>query len=222
MNIVDQLAEYMNAHPGYRRLREILSVGTPTIIEVGACDGWHTRMLAGFNKNARIISFEADPRNVELARRGMPHGATLVHAAIGDVTGRVALHLATPEPNGMIGASSLSEFTPALTAAWPWLREQGVVEVDGWRLDDYVYALERVFIGGIDLLWMDVQGAERRVFAGARDLLARGKIRYIWTEHDGGYADSVANLGELATLLPGWRLVLEQGADALFAAPGEP
>lgn len=158
----------------------------PVLIEAGANDGYHTRVFQEAVPNMRHCAFEPDPRNLRLlAAQGQIGSAEIFPFALGDVTGIVPFHLATPEPNGAIGASSLSAFTPDLTASFPWLREDSTIEVYSFRLDDF---LAHIKVNVVDLLWMDVQGAERLVFAGMRGCWR--SVRHIFTEHDGGYADS--------------------------------
>ena len=113
----------------------------PRIIECGACDGRDTvaLLMASTNGQAQICSFEPDPRNAYLCKRTIPPVVYFEEAAVGNVTGTVDFNLASPQPNGEIGSSSLSGFKD-LTKAFPWCKLEGTAKVQSWRLDDYCRA----------------------------------------------------------------------------------
>ena len=203
------------------RVRHILNVTPdPVIVELGACDGRYTAaiLMSCLNGNPRIISFEPDPRNVGLCEKQLPPNVEFHAAAVGNVTGRVKFHLASAQPNGEIGSSSLSEFKD-LTTAFPWCKHEGDAEVDCWRLDDFC---DTHRVRHIDLLFADVQGAELLVVEGAQNILRH--TRYFWTEFEGRWAanhgtlykDS-CSLEQIKTALPGdWSIGELWGGDALL------
>ena len=202
-------------YKAYLWLRDMLQKMRPRVIfEIGMCDGHHTEMLLTFCHPVRpfYFGFEADPRNVaRIVANGRSRMIDFFPCAVGNVTGETSFNLATPEPGGAIGSSSLSEFLPVLTEWHPWLKCQESVRVQSWRLDDFC---EEHAVGSIDFIWMDVQGAERLVHEGAQSILQRTK--YIWTEHDPGYKDSVT-LDQLLATLPGdWKVLSEHGPDVLL------
>jgi len=181
------------------------------------CDGYHTNMLLSWcTSTPRFFGFEPDPRNVvKIMGSGLPGRMSFYPDAVGHVTGKIPFHLSTPEPNGAVGASSLSEFTPVLTELWGWLKCQGDVEVQCWRLDDFC---AKNNIDHIDFLWMDVQGGERLVFDGGPVMLPKTKL--IWTEYDGGtlYKDS-STIKDVLARFPGWEVVCDCGGDVLLKNP---
>lgn len=195
----------------------IAATKNPVIFELGMCDGYHTNMLLSWcTSQPRFFGFEPDPRNVtKIMSSGLPRRMSFYPDAIGHVTGKIPFHLSTPEPNGAVGASSLSEFTPVLTELWSWLKCQGDVEVQCWRLDDFC---AKNNIDHIDFLWMDVQGGERLVFDGGPVMLPKTKL--IWTEYDGGtlYKDS-STIKDVLTRFPGWEVVCDCGGDVLLRNP---
>ena len=189
----------------------------PVIFELGMCDGYHTNMLLSWCTSAPCYhGFEPDPRNVaKIATIGLPQRMNFHPDAVGHVTGKMPFFLSTKEPNGCVGQSSISEFTPVLTASWPWLKHESTIEVQGWRLDDFC---KSVGLSQIDFLWMDVQGAERLVFDGAREMLAR--TRLVWTEYDSGtlYKDS-STVDDILARFPGWKVLADVGGDVLLKNP---
>jgi FkbM family methyltransferase len=190
------------------------SLTNPVIFELGMCDGYHTQMLLSMCKSApRYIGFEPDPRNViKIRGQGLDRRITFCPDAVGHVTNIIPFNLATPEPNGAVGASSISEFTPTLTRLWPWLWRQGTVDVLCWRLDDYC---AKHSIDHIDFIWMDVQGAERLVFEGAKHMLPH--VGMVWTEYDGGtlYKDS-STIDGILNYFPDWEVLADCGGDVLL------
>jgi FkbM family methyltransferase len=201
--------EAMQAH--------ISKITNPVIFELGMCDGYHTHMLLSWCASPpRFFGFEPDPRNVtKIMSSGLPRRMSFYPDAIGNVTGKVPFYLSTPEPNGAVGASSISEFTPVLTQLWGWLKCQDTIEVQSWRLDDFC---DKNAIDHIDFIWMDVQGSERLVFEGAPLMLPKTKL--IWTEYDGGtlYKDS-STLNDVLARFPGWEVVADCGGDVLLKNP---
>jgi FkbM family methyltransferase len=189
----------------------------PVIFELGMCDGYHTNMLLSWCRGMpRYYGFEPDPRNViKIVGSGLPKRMNFLPDAVGHVTGKIPFHLSTCEPNGCVGQSSISDFTPVLTASWPWLKHMSDIEVQCWRLDDFCASRN---IPAIDFLWMDVQGAERLVFDGAPNMLA--KTRLVWTEYDSGslYKDS-SSINDILARFPGWTILADVGGDVLLKNP---
>lgn len=191
---------------------------SPVVFELGMCDGFHTNMLLSWchGSNCRYFGFEPDPRNVvKILSSGLNTRMRFLPDAVGHVTGKIPFHLSTCEPNGCVGQSSISDFTPVLTASWPWLKHMSDIEVQCWRLDDFC---EAQAVDHIDFLWMDVQGAERLVFDGAPGMLP--KTRLVWTEYDSGslYKDS-SSIKDILDRFPGWTVLADVGGDVLLKNP---
>jgi len=174
-------------------------------------------MLLSFCTSAPCFhGFEPDPRNVaKINAVGLPNRINFHPDAIGHVTGRIPFHLSTCEPNGAVGQSSISDFTPVLTQSWPWLKHMSDIEIQCWRLDDFCAQNQ---IDHIDFIWMDVQGAERLVFDGGPLMLP--KTRLVWTEYDSGtlYKDS-STLADVLARFPGWEVICDVGGDVLLKNP---
>lgn len=195
-------------------MTHLMRTPNPVVFELGMCDGFHTNMLLSWCTGARrFYGFEPDPRNVvKIRMAGLPERMNFYPDAVGHVTGQIPFHLSTCEPNGCVGQSSISDFTPVLTESWPWLKHMSDITVQCWRLDDFCRG---VGVDHIDFLWMDVQGAERLVFDGAPEMLK--KTRMIWTEYDGGtlYKDS-STIDDVLARFPGWQVLADCGGDVLL------
>jgi hypothetical protein len=76
-------------------------------------------------------------------------------------------------------------------------------------LDTLMFDLEQV-----DLIWMDVQGAELLVIEGARQTLK--KTHYLYTECQEGRYRGQPGLNRIVKELPGWEMVLRNGDNVLL------
>lgn len=154
--------------PTETRLVQRLVKAGDTVVDVGANIGYYTLQLARLvGPGGRVFAFEPEPRNFDLLRRNVWENGydnvTLVPAAVAARPERLRLYL-NPENRG--------DHRLQATAG----RE--AVEVEGISLDDYF----RGFLGRLDLVKVDVQGAEGAAFDGMRGLLAAGRVSRIVTE----------------------------------------
>ena len=157
-----------------------------TILELGSRDAEVALALKRAFPQAQVFAFECNPPAVELCRRNIAaaevDGVTLVPRAVSDCNGTVDFYAIdptrtiTPHADGNIGASSLFQASPdypheqyfqnrisvVATTLAQWSQETGVTD--------------------IDLIWMDLQGAELRALQGMGDLLQTVKILYTEVE----------------------------------------
>ena len=191
----------------------------PVIFELGVYDGINTQHLVMSCDvgSPDYYAFEPDPRNIEKCLQHMPENVHFFQAAVGNVTGKVKFHLSSPNPEGHTASSSISPFKDHVKV-FDWCREEGTVDVSCWRLDDFCEAHE---VGRIDLIYMDIQGAERLMIEGAREILKHTK--YIFTEFEGVTRETQGSLYEhssslehILSLLPGWTAIEVLPGDALL------
>jgi FkbM family methyltransferase len=138
------------------------------VVEVGVNVGYYTLLACSLvGPTGRVTAFEANPAAVTLTRRsllvnGFRDRATIVEMAVTDAPGTVILH----QLDQRQGDSSLFDFSD------DQLRFAGdrvtKVEVPSTSLDAFFDRDEP-----IDLIRMDVEGAEPLVFDGMRRILAR-------------------------------------------------
>jgi FkbM family methyltransferase len=128
-----------------------------TVVDVGANIGVYARFFAGcVGPGGRVVAFEPELQNVRLLRetvRRFPQ-VTVVHAAVSDKSGTLQLFI----------ADDLNVDHHSYDSG----DGRGSVTVDAISLDDYFGDGSRV-----DIVKIDVQGAEMGVLNGALKLLAK-------------------------------------------------
>ncbi len=140
------------------------------VVDVGANVGTSLVPLLVLFGAARAVAVEPEPRNLELlqwaiALNGLEERVTVVAAAASDRAGILPLGLA--DRNWGDHRLRQHEDGPAGEAA------RATIDVPVVRLDDAV-AEAGVRSVDVGLVWMDVQGHEGHVLAGAPELVAAG------------------------------------------------
>lgn len=219
-----------------------------TIFEVGCADGTDTKQfLRKFGPNMKLYSFDPDPTNVKAMsaeggkdvkgvantelRNDSRHTFTSVAIAQqdGKTTFTRSRNTRGPDGGADFGRYSGSIYEPKTIIdggprgnRWPFIVYDEKIEVETRSLDSFC---EEHGIDHIDFMWMDVQGAENAVFAGAKNMI--GKIDYIYTEyHEEEMYVGATNLQTIMNMLPGYDLVQNwtytdvMGGDVLFKLRG--
>jgi FkbM family methyltransferase len=178
----------------HKTLQDLIRINDPIIVEVGAHLGTDTRRLREGFPNAKIYCFEPDPRaHIVLEKYCSDLAFDLIKCAVSDTNSKeVTFYQAYSDKNinamlekyswiekndfinfklNRCGASSFKQGHDAVAHA-------NEIEVKTIRLDTWAAQKD---VDYIDLLWVDVQGAEKEVFSGAGELLKR--VKFIWTEY---------------------------------------
>jgi FkbM family methyltransferase len=154
------------------------------LVDVGAHDGWYAKRAALYFHLKRSILVEPLPANAESLRKLDLPGLKVVEAAMSDKKGRANFTICRTAQ-----ASSLLEMSPGMTDAYRLdMSCQNEIEVVVGTLDALC---EEEKIEHIDLLKIDVQGAEKLLLAGAKNTLRRTKylqIEMLFVEHYCGCA----------------------------------
>lgn len=205
-----------------KTLIELLGRQDPVILDIGCNEGQHTQWFLDLFNEARVYSFEPDPRarkryltNVKDKR------AVLFDIAISDTDGVVNFHTSS-------GCPPTTEITQEFSYDWdfsgsirrpkqhlevyPWVKFDKKVVVKTKKLDTWVRE-EGIEI--IDLIWADVQGAEIDLINGGREALRN--TRYFYTEYsDMELYEGQINLRQLMDLLPDFKVVHIYKEDVLL------
>lgn len=203
-------------------IRDCVGTESPTILDIGANKGTQSLWLAEMFDDARVFSFEPDPRAITRFKEtvGDHPDVTLFELALSDRDGTITFHqsgghhdpdLAAEMPEGWDLSGSIRAPKEHLDAH-PWVTFEETVEVatttlDSWCADQGVDA--------IDFIWMDVQGAEIDVFRGGVAALAR--TRYVYTEYsDRELYEGQRPLADLLDHLGRFRVVTRYPTDVLL------
>jgi FkbM family methyltransferase len=129
------------------------------VLDIGANIGYYTLIFAkGVGPAGRVVAFEPEPGNFNLLEENVAanayHNVTLARLAVSDRAGRARLYL-DADNAGDCRMYDSHDHRPA-------------VDVETVRLDDHLAWLDR-----IDLIKMDIQGAEPAALRGMRGLLER-------------------------------------------------
>ena len=147
-------------------------------LDVGSRDANIARGLAEFYPNADVYAFECNPDAIPICRRTIADHPRigLIEKAVADTDGTLTFRsidparTVTPHQDGNIGASSLYTANPAYPNEKYAQNEVTVpsTTLATWMRDNR--------LGEIDVLWMDLQGAELRALHGLGDRLSTVKI----------------------------------------------
>lgn len=198
----------------YKKLREILpKIDHPVIVEIGAHIGTDTvKLVRLLTKPYIYLAIEADIRNHHrLNQICQVNEISVLPVAVGNKNDVVEFHYSKGKAGKREHTDSSSLKKPLSTKRRPsWVTfNQGYVislELD-WIFK--VYNLRH-----IDLIWMDVQGAELEVFEGGKKALKN--TSYIYTECQAGRYEGQPGLKGILKALPGWEKVLMNGENVLL------
>lgn len=158
----------------YQWISEIVPVNA-TIFEIGCSTGTDTKRLAAL-PGAIVHAFEPEPR---CTFDGWPSNIIINKVAVSDAKGKAKFYMGESKNyHPWTFSSSILEPKNHLEH-YKYVQFPYFTEVDTIRLDDYC---KENNVQAIDFIWMDVQGAEHKVIAGATEILKRTK--YIYTEYD--------------------------------------
>jgi FkbM family methyltransferase len=186
----------------------------PCIVELGVHWGESTHgLLAACARPPIWFGWEPDPRNVVVCREA---GLAVRDAAASNRSGWTTLHLSggiTPGTGDRVHTDSSSIAKPtAHLEAHPWCKFEETAEVVTEKVDDVVPRDQRV-----DLMWVDVQGAQVKALGGARETLERTRMLFCELHPKPMYEGEPESLEALMALLPGkWIVLAQYPADVLL------
>lgn len=189
----------------------------PVVVEIGACDGFHTQIMASLlRNNGKPFTFHSFEPVQTLSKswntwnQNQLGHVTLFQSAVGVKDGIVPFYFSSGKD--YYGSSSLRKPMPIIIQSFQGMKfQEGTVE--STRLDTHV---KKHGIDHITFIWMDVQGAERDVFEGGKDILK--STHYIYTEYvDTEHYEGEYGLKKLNEMLgENWEIVENYGGDVLF------
>ena len=158
-----------------------------TVVDVGANIGYFTVLFSDIvGEDGSVYAFEADPRNVALLERNVDasgcDNVTVTQVAVSDTSGTIEFDMSDDQ----FSRSSIVD---------PSETKGTIEEVDTVTLDDTVTE-------PVDLLKVDVVGAELRVLRGALSLIEEHQPRIVlphlpekWSDEELTVFDDLAAMG---------------------------
>lgn len=149
------------------------------IFDIGACHALESVEFAKRFNNAKIFTFEANPESYKVCVENSKgySNITVVNVAVNDFDGVCKFYPMDKEKtittweDGNQGASSLYKANGAYDHIEKYVQYE--IEVPCTRLDTFC---ENNDIHNIDIIWMDLQGAELKALQGLGKLLKTVKI----------------------------------------------
>jgi len=202
-------------------LYAILGKRDPKIFEVGAADGQTTQQFLDVMPDAEIACFECDPRCLEALHRkfrGHPQ-VRIFDVTISDRNGEATFyqsgglipHSTEPCREDWYLSGSLHKPTGHLERD-QWVKFPTQVKVRTAMLDMFSYLPEH---GDIDLMFVDLQGAEARLILGGQHMLRKTSWLYI-EFYDIPQYDRQPDLKGILSFLPDFDLVAIYADNALL------
>lgn len=138
------------------------------ILDIGSRDCFQSVEFKTWFPDSEVYAFEANPEAYDICKKiSDQHGIVYVEKAVGDKTGKIKFNIS----GNNVGASSLLEVNENHHRSKAWKKVRTFL-VDVIRIDEWC---EENKIDTVDILWVDVQGAEKMVFDGCGDVLKNVK-----------------------------------------------
>ena len=187
--MIKELESYLKKkHPAQRELEMVLfNVAEPTIFDVGSCEGLDSIKYSRMFPEARVFAFEPISSNFQKIKDNLSEFKTskinAFHLALSDKKATIEIFKSSGNPESEKGDWEHGNKSSSILAPekhlelYDWCKFDSKEEVESDTLKSFCQDKD---IRKIDLLHMDVQGAELMVLKGAVDFLSN--IRMIWLE----------------------------------------
>ena len=178
--------------PKFAMFKQIINNEKPVIVEVGAHYGEDSMRFVETFENLSIHCFEPDPRNIEIFKKHISSdNITLYEYALSNCNGLASFYSSyrekedkdVPSKYDWISKDDYNNLnlnnsgSSSLKIGYKHILGESI-EVETRRGDEWV---KENNIELIDLLWLDVQGAEKEVLEGFGQEIDR--VKFVWTEY---------------------------------------
>lgn len=205
----------------FNKLKEIIAKKDPVIVEIGAHYGEDSLRFAEAFPESSIFCFEPDPRNISVFKKYVcDDRIKLFEVALSDRVGCADFYQSyqsqtdVPEKYDWISRDDYINLelnnsgSSSLKKGYKHIKDKITV-----KTDTYANFVEKNKINYVDLLWIDVQGAEKEVLTGCGDHLYEVKlviVEYGEKEYD-GYMDINETINFLSAF--GFKPIINDGND---------
>lgn len=176
---VGYLQKLRNSTPDkseWKAQQQLLRRDNAMIFDVGANRGLTTLSYLEHFPKSQIHAFEPFPETCQAFQHNLPNHpqVSLNQLALSDEVGHARFHV-----NQSVDTNSLLSSQQLGVSSDKSCQTKEVIEVPTLTIDHYCKSNQ---ISRIDILKIDVQGAEIKVLSGAKEMLEQGKIGLIYTE----------------------------------------
>jgi len=197
--------------------RVLRTITSPCVVELGARTGEDEPWIRGVcHEDPCYLMVEPDLPNAQLILdhpRGIDRNRRLILGAVAEYDGDARFHL-SHNPDGSRTSGSIRKPTGHMKY-YPETSFDGQNVVPCWTLDTI---FQKEWLSRIDLLWVDIQGAERDMIAGGQGALQRTRYLFIEVESSELYQGQALR-EDLFAMLPGWRIIEDLGQNVLLNNP---
>jgi FkbM family methyltransferase len=204
-------------------IRRYFSEEIKTIFEFGSYDGGDAIMYKETYPGARVISFEGCPnRFAVISSYAEQFGLECYHYAISDRDGKIPFNqmkdpneTSPNNPEKFGGSGSICKHTNQYKSSFGHLIiSDESIEVDTIRIDTFC---KEKGIDSIDLIHIDVEGAEHMVIRGFGEM----RPKFVWAEthlDQNFYGETAYATGEVDSMLInlGYEFIYTDGYDRLY------
>jgi FkbM family methyltransferase len=215
-NLVHRALGYKTTPLSRAEIASLVKKPDPTILEIGCNSGGDTLAMLRAMPEAKIYCFEPDPRAVARFRKKLGSDferVKLFEIAVSDRSGKIEFHTSGGGafPEGFDQSGSIRRPKNHLVE-YPGVSFEKTITVQTLTLDDWCSQND---IANVDFIWMDVQGAEGDVIAGARNILQ--KTRVLYTEYSNNELyEGQLSLKKLLAHLPSFDVIAKYPGDVLL------
>ena len=198
----------------------IQSLDIKVFVEIGMHFGTDTQDFRRMHPQARIVSFEPDPRNIQKIKElGNNKICELYELALSNTNEPMDFYLSSGRCKGLGNLLDSNDWSCSSSLKRPtghlslhrWITFPSSVKVSCSKLDDF----EPLKNTKIDFMWVDVQGAEDLVFSCAQTTLKN--THYVYTEYcNQQLYEGQLNLQGVLKLFPGFKVLIDYGGDVLL------
>ena len=173
-----RLKQLLGCPDAYGDLVSICRKARPAaVLDIGAFYGETVLKFLDELPSMPIHAFEPTPAPAAALRQRMKtfSNVTVHQSALADKTGTLTFHLNAADVTNSLLENAFCDYRPFEE----WQAHVGQIEVEALKLDDWT---AKFVPEGKLVMKLDVQGAEGLVIAGARNLLAAGRIIAFYSE----------------------------------------
>ncbi len=212
---VGYIEKLRNADPGkneWLKQNELLHGNATIIFDVGANRGQSTEKYIQIFPQSKIHAFEPFPETCEIFRNKYSGNPSVIlnECALSNSIGTATLNV-----NTSVDTNSILETKSLGVTSDKSCKTLGQIEIKTDTLDHYCKDNN---IQKIDILKIDVQGAEIKVLSGSENMLKEGRIQliYIETYFQQQYVDQPL-FHEIAALLYPYNFVVQDIYDPYYS-----